>query len=81
MTYKVNYAPEFSNFRYIANTTAVTGRFVALRALEATVLDTATVCPSCPDSLASMPIPAGALVTGYFTTVKLTSGKVMAYSS
>lgn len=77
----MSYAPEFSNFRYIADTSTVTGRFVALLALEATVLNTATVCSSCPDSLASMPIPAGTMVTGLFTTVKLTSGKVAAYIS
>jgi hypothetical protein len=77
----MSYAPEFSNFRYIADTTTVTGRFVALLALEDTVLNTATVCASSSDSLASMPIPKGATVTGYFTTVKLTSGKVVAYIS
>lgn len=77
----MSYAPKFSNFRYIADTSTVTGRFVALLALEATVLNAATVCSSCPDSLASMPIPAGTMVTGLFTTVKLTSGKVAAYIS
>jgi hypothetical protein len=77
--------PEFSNFRYIADTTAVTPgggrRFVALLALEATVLHADTVCKSCPDSLSSMPIPVGTLVTGMFETVKLGSGKVLAYLS
>ena len=77
----MSFAPEFSNFRYIADTSTVTGRFVALLALEDTVLNTATVCSSSPDSLASMPIPKGATVTGLFTTVKLTSGKLLAYSS
>jgi hypothetical protein len=77
----MSYAPEFSNFRYISGTDTVNGRFVALLALEDTVLNTATVCASCPDSLASMPIPKGTMVTGYFTTVKLTSGKVVAYIS
>ena len=77
----MSFVPEFSNFRYIKDTTAVEGRFVALLALEATVLNTATVCSSSPDSLASMPISAGTMVTGLFTTVKLTSGKVLAYSS
>lgn len=77
----MSFVPEFSNFRYISGTDTVTGRFVALLALEATVLNTATVCSSSPDSLASMPIPAGTMVTGLFTTVKLTSGKVLAYIS
>jgi len=77
--------PEFSNFRYIADGTAVTpggGRqFVALLALEATVLHADTVCSSCTDSLSGAPIPAGIEVTGYFSTVRLTSGKVLAYLS
>lgn len=77
----MSYTPKFSNFRYINDTTAVTGRFVALLALEATVLNTATVCRSSPDSMASLPIPAGTMITGLWTTVKLTSGKVLAYSS
>ena len=77
----MSYTPEFSNFRYIADTSTVTGRFVALLALEDTVLNTATVCSSSPDSLASLPIPKGAMVTGLFTTVKLASSKVLAYSS
>jgi hypothetical protein len=81
----MGFVPEFSNFRYIADTTAVTPgggrRFVALLALEATVLHADTVCKSCPDSLSSMPIPAGTLVTGMFETVKLSSGKVLAYLS
>ena len=83
----MSFVPEFSNFRYIADTTAVTPgggrRFIALLALEATVLHADTVCRSCPDtdSLSGMPIPAGTLVTGYFETVKLSSGKVLAYLS
>jgi len=76
-----DYFPEYSNFRYISGTTAIEGRFVAIRALEATVLATETVCRSSPDSLASMPIPAGATISGLFTTIKLTSGKVVAYIS
>ena len=77
----MSYTPELSNFVYIADTTKVDGRFVALLALEATVLASGTVCPSSPSTLTSMPIPAGATVYGYFTSVKLTSGKVLAYSS
>jgi hypothetical protein len=77
--------PEFSNFRYIADGTAVTPgggkQFVALLALEATVLHADTKCRSCPDGLGSMPIPAGTLVMGMFETVKLSSGKVVAYLS
>lgn len=77
----MSYTPELSNFVYIADTTKVDGRFVALLALEATVLASGTVCPSSPSALTSMPIPAGTTIYGYFTSVKLTSGKVLAYSS
>jgi len=81
----MSYIPEFSNFRYISGTSAVSpggGRqFVALLALEATVLHSDTVCRSCPDSLGSMPIPAGTLLLGMFETVRLTSGRVAAYLS
>jgi len=77
--------PEFTNFRYISGTSAVTlpdGKlFVRLLALENTVLHADTVCRSCPDSLGGAPIPAGAELTGYFPTVRLTSGKVAAYLS
>lgn len=77
--------PEFSNFRYISGTSAVTlpaGKlFIRLLALEATVLHADTVCTSCSDGLGSMPIPAGTEVTGYFSTIQLTSGKVLAYLS
>ena len=81
----MSFVPEFSNFRYISGTAAVSAgegrQFVTLLALEATVLDTGTVCRSCPDSLAGAPIPAGEELKGIFTTVKLTSGKVAAYLS
>lgn len=77
--------PEYTNFRYISGTTAVTlpegKRFLRLLALEATVLHGDTVCRSCPDSLSGAPIPAGEELTGFFTTVRLTSGKVAAYFS
>ena len=76
---------ESISFRYISGTTALVfppGKYcVKLKALEAAVLDGATVCRSCPDSLAGAPIPAGEELEGIFTTVKLVSGKVAAYLS
>ena len=76
---------ESSNFRYISGTTALVlpnGQFVVkLKALEAAVLDGETKCKSCPDSLAGAPIPVGEELEGIFTTVKLVSGKVVAYLS
>jgi hypothetical protein len=77
--------PEYTNFRYISAGSAVTlpaGKlFIRLLALEATVLHADTVCSSCTDGLSGAPIPAGTEVTGYFSTVRLTSGKILAYLS
>ena len=72
---------ELSNFVYISGTDTVQGRFVAILALDDTVLASGTTCSSSPSSLASMPIPKGTMVTGFFSAIKLTSGKVLAYSS
>lgn len=77
----MSYTPELSNFVYVPDTTKVDGRFVALLALETTVLAAGTVCRSSGSTLTAMPIPAGATVYGYFTSVQLTSGKVLAYIS
>lgn len=71
---------DFTSVEYITDTTARTGRFGAIQALAATVLDAATVAQDYTgDSIASLPIPAGTTIYGTFTTIKLTSGKVLAY--
>jgi hypothetical protein len=71
---------DYAGAFYIATTATTTGRFWALQALEATVLDGATVVDY-QGSVASMPIPVGATIYGCFTTVKLISGKVLAYEA
>jgi hypothetical protein len=63
---------------YIDDTAAHTGTFDALQALEATVV--AALTGNMTDFTAGMPIPAGSIVYGVFTSVTLTSGKIVAYN-
>ncbi len=71
---------DFQGADYISGTTAFDGRYGAITAVAAAVLDAATVAADYSgDSLASMPIPAGTTIYGVFTKIKLTSGKVLAY--
>jgi len=66
---------------YESGTTAITGNFDAILALEATVLASATISNIAGDSFASMPIPAGVIIYGKITAFTLTSGKVIAYNA
>ncbi len=71
---------DFQGAEYIDDTTAHAGKFGAITAVAAAVLDGATVAADYTgNSIASMPIPAGTTIYGVFTSVKLTSGKVIAY--
>lgn len=63
---------------YITDTAAHTGQFDAIQALEAAV---ATIVSPTMSGLASVPIPAGVIIYGNFTSVTLASGKVIAYNS
>lgn len=72
---------EYGGAVYIADTTEVSGRFWAVTALEASVLNSATVVDYSGSSISGMPIPVGATIYGNFSKVKLTSGKVLAYVS
>jgi hypothetical protein len=67
---------------YIADTTAQTGPFIAIQALAAAVIDGGTGGTASGDLLGTlddMPIPVSAMIFGTFSTVKLKSGKVIAY--
>jgi hypothetical protein len=66
-------------FELITDTSAHTGRFFRLYALEATVINTATVQNASGNTFSAVPIPAGGAIDGLFTSVTLTSGKVVAY--
>jgi hypothetical protein len=72
---------DYNGAIYITNTTARTGRFWAITALEATVVNTDTVADYRGDSISALPIPVGTTIYGNFTSIKLTSGKVLAYIS
>jgi len=71
--------PGGAGFEYITDTSAHTGRFFRLYALEAAVIDTATVQNASGNSFSAVPVPAGCAIDGLFTSVTLASGKVVAY--
>lgn len=71
--------PGGAGFELITDTAAHTGRFFRLYALEATVINTATVQNASGNTFAAVPLPAGGAIDGLFTSVTLTSGKVVAY--
>jgi hypothetical protein len=66
-------------FELITDTSEHTGRFFRLYALEASVVNTATVQNASGNTFSAVPIPAGGAIDGLFTAVTLTSGKVVAY--
>ena len=72
---------DYNGAVYIADTTEVTGRFWAITALEATVINTESVADYSGSSISAMPIPVGTTIYGNFSKIKLTSGKVLAYIS
>jgi hypothetical protein len=71
--------PGAVGFELITDTAAHSGRFFRLYALEATVINTATVQNASGNTFSAVPIPAGGAIDGTFTSVTLTSGKVVAY--
>ena len=71
---------DFQGAEYIDDTTAHDGKFGAITAVAAAVISGDTVAADYTgNSIASMPIPAGTTIYGVFTSVKLTSGKIIAY--
>lgn len=64
---------------YITDTSAHVGDFDSIQALEATVCD--LVSATITGTLTSVPIPAGSIIFGKFTSVTLASGKVIAYNA
>jgi hypothetical protein len=68
-----------AGFELITDTAAHTGRFFRLYALEASVISAATVQNGSGNTFAAVPLPAGGSIDGVFTSVTLTSGKVVAY--
>jgi hypothetical protein len=64
---------------YITDTSAHTGDFDAITALEATVV-AELVSNTITGTLTSVPIPSGATIYGRFSSIDLASGKVFAYN-
>jgi len=66
-------------FEYISDTSAHTGRFWRLYALADAVISTATVQNASGNAFTSVPLAAGDSIEGVFTSVTLTSGRIVAY--
>jgi hypothetical protein len=66
---------------YENGTTAVTGNFGSITALENSVFALLTASNWDGDATTSLPLPAGATIYGKFTAFTLTSGKVVAYKA
>jgi len=66
-------------FEYISDTAAHTGRFFKLYAVADAVINTATVQNASGNTFSSVPLNHGDCIEGVFTSVTLTSGKVIAY--
>jgi len=65
---------------YESGTTAVTGNFGCITALEDSAFSSLTATNWTGDSTASLPLKAGVTIFGNFTGFTLTSGKVVAYN-
>lgn len=63
------------------STTAVTGDFRAIFALEDSVFSLLTASNWSGDSTASFPLPKGTTIYGSFSAFTLSSGKVLAYKN
>ncbi len=66
-------------FEYIDDTVAHTGRFWEIYALADAVINTATIENQTGNTFSAVPLKAGDSINGVFTSITLTSGKVVAY--
>ena len=66
-------------FEYISDTVAHTGRFHEIMALEDSVIASAVTENQTGNTFTAVPLKAGDEIKGVFTSVTLTSGKVVAY--
>lgn len=66
-------------FEYISDTAAHTGRFWQVYALEDSVIASAVIENQTGNTFTAVPLKAGDNVNGVFTSITLTSGKVVAY--
>lgn len=66
---------------YESGTTAVSGVFGCITALEDSAFSSLTATNWTGDSTASLPLKAGVTIFGRFTAFTLSSGKVVAYNA
>lgn len=66
-------------FEYIDDTAAHAGRFWQIYALADAVINTATIQNATGNAFSAVPLKAGDSIQGVFTSITLTSGKVVAY--
>ena len=66
-------------FEYIDDTVAHAGRFWEIYALADAVINTATIENQTGNTFSAVPLKAGDSINGVFTSITLTSGKVVAY--
>jgi hypothetical protein len=68
-------------FEYIDDTAAHPGAFCRLYALSTATISAATVRGASGNTFATVPIPAGGFIDGQFSSVTLSSGKIIAYKA
>jgi hypothetical protein len=70
---------EYAGAEYISDTAAHTGRFSEIVALEDSVIASLTAQDWTGNALTAIPLKATGEICGVFTSITLTSGKVVAY--
>jgi len=66
-------------FEYISDDVAHTGRFHEIYAIETAIIAAAVIENQTGNLFTAVPLAAGDSIKGVFTSVRLTSGKVIAY--
>jgi hypothetical protein len=66
-------------FEYIDDTAAHAGRFWQIYAVADSVINTATIENQTGNAFSAVPLKAGDYINAVFTSITLTSGKVVAY--
>lgn len=70
---------DYAGAEYISDTVAHTGRFGEIVALEDSVIASLTAQDWTGNALTAIPLKATGEIEGVFTSITLTSGKVVAY--
>lgn len=70
---------DYAGAEYISDTSAHTGRFGEIVALEDSVIASLTAQDWTGNALTAIPLKAAVEIEGVFTSITLTSGTVVAY--